>query len=121
MWMWKKVILFFICIFPLVGSEGKLEEMKQWPPPDLPVWHRGKQGYIDKTGKFVINPQFDGAGDFSEGLARVCIGGSYPPCCGGKWGYIDRTGKILINPQFDYAEDFSEGLAVVDIGAKCLQ
>ncbi len=47
----------------------------------------GKYGYIDKTGKYVINPQFDYAGSFSEGLAVVEIGG--------KWGYIDKTGKFI--------------------------
>ena len=32
-----------------------------------------KSGFIDKTGKVVIEPQFDGVGDFSEGLASVAI------------------------------------------------
>jgi len=40
----------------------------------------------DKTGKFVINPQFDNAASFSDGLARVEVGN--------KWGYIDKTGKF---------------------------
>ena len=35
-----------------------------------------------KTGTFVINPQFDRAWSFSEGLAAVRIGG--------KWGFIAR-------------------------------
>ena len=40
------------------------------------VWLRSrgkndKYGFIDKTGKFVIQPQFDRVGDFSEGLAAV--------------------------------------------------
>ena len=30
-----------------------------------------KYGFIDKTGKFVIQPQFYRVGDFSEGLAAV--------------------------------------------------
>ncbi len=28
-------------------------------------------GYIDKTGKYVVKPQFEGAWDFREGLAPV--------------------------------------------------
>ncbi|HIO50419.1 TPA: WG repeat-containing protein [Candidatus Poribacteria bacterium] len=47
--------------------------------------------YIDKTGKYVINPQFDSAGNFSEGLAPVRIGDDKT----GKWGCIDKTGKFL--------------------------
>ena len=46
----------------------------------------------------VINPQFDAASPFSEGLAHVRIGG--------KWGYIDPAGKMVINPQFDAASPF---------------
>ena len=54
----------------------------------------GKWGYIDKTGKIVIKPQFDFAYNFaSKGLGPVNIGG--------KWGFINAQGKIIIAPQFD--------------------
>ncbi|GAH30691.1 unnamed protein product, partial [marine sediment metagenome] len=66
-----------------------------------------KWGYIDKTGKWVITPQFQWAGSFSEGLAAVRIEGKWG------WGYIDKTGKWVIEPQFNMASRFSEGLAVV--------
>ena len=39
----------------------------------------------------VILLQCDFAADFSEGLARVVLGG-------GKWGYIDKTGKYVWPP-----------------------
>jgi hypothetical protein len=64
----------------------------------------------DKTGKFIINPQFDSAWFFSDGLALVEVGK--------KWGYIDKTGKFVINPQFDSADFFSDGLALVEVGKK---
>ncbi len=48
-------------------------------------------------GTFAINPQFDSALSFSEGLAAVRIGDSET----GKWGYIDTTGRMMIDPQFD--------------------
>jgi len=69
----------------------------------------GKWGFVDKTGKWVIKPQFKWAWGFSEGLAKVEIDG-WP---NEKYGYIDKTGKMVIEPQFDIAEDFSEGLATV--------
>ena len=69
-----------------------------------------QQGYIDRNGAMVIEPQFDNAGCFSEGLAYVEVGEKY--------GYIDKKGKIAVKPQFDFAWDFSEGLAGVKLGEK---
>ena len=60
-----------------------------------------KYGYIRKTGKLAVNPNFDWAKDFSEGLAPVLVGN--------KWGFIDPTGKMVIEPRFDDALGFSEG------------
>ena len=54
-------------------------------------------GFIDKTGKIIITPQFDRISLFSEGLACVKIGN--------KWGYVDKTGKIIITPQFYDSEN----------------
>lgn len=68
----------------------------------------GKFGYIDKGAKFVIDPQFDAVGEFSEGLATAAVGG--------KWGYIDKAGKFVVSPQFDLAFGFTEGLAEVAVG-----
>ncbi|GHU70878.1 hypothetical protein FACS189413_11850 [Bacteroidia bacterium] len=56
-----------------------------------------KWGFINKTGKFVINPQFSNITSFSEGLAAVCVG-EYP---NEKWGFIDTKGNVVIKPQFD--------------------
>lgn len=62
-----------------------------------------KYGYIDKTGQFRIQPEFEGAGPFSEGLAPVKTNG--------RWGYVDREGRFVIAPQFAAAWPFNEGLA----------
>jgi WG containing repeat len=65
-------------------------------------------GFIDKTGKVAIEPQFQGAGSFSEGMAGVEIEG--------KWGFIDKTGQIVIGLRYDLVNSFSEGVAVVAKG-----
>ena len=52
-----------------------------------------------------IEPQYDSAGSFSEGLAFISIDS--------KMGYINREGVIVIKPQFYLAYDFSEGFARV--------
>jgi hypothetical protein len=57
-------------------------------------------GFINKKGTYEINPQFDGARSFENGLARVRKGT--------KWGFIDKSGTLVINPQFDNLEDFSK-------------
>ena len=50
-------------------------------------------------GEVVIEPAFDGAKSFSNGLAAVCIDG--------KWGYVDETGEIVIDCQFFDADYFN--------------
>src|SRR4051812_20525185 len=56
------------------------------PPILYPMPVQGddrKWGYIDTTGKLVIQYQFDQAWGFGDGLASVKIGE--------RWGYIDTT------------------------------
>ncbi|MFA5804776.1 MAG: WG repeat-containing protein [Melioribacteraceae bacterium] len=67
-------------------------------------------GYVDKTGKFLITPQFDEAKPFSEGFACVKIDF--------KWGYINNDGKVVIDPKFDAAGNFSDGLAQIKINGR---
>jgi hypothetical protein len=64
-----------------------------------------KMGFIDKSGTFVIKPQFDRAEAFSGGLAAVRIGE--------RWGFVDLAGKIAVEPQFDGAGTFSDGYATI--------
>ena len=70
-----------------------------------------KWGFIDKTGKIVIIPQFSEVNTFSEGQCAFKNGE-------GKWGYIDKKGNITINPQFDEADNIIKGNAVVKTGGK---
>lgn len=51
-------------------------------------------GYMDRTGKIVIPPVFDGAvPSFFRGKTSVRKDG--------KWGVIDHTGAVVIAPTFD--------------------
>lgn len=52
-----------------------------------------KCGFIDKSGKIIINPQFKNVHSFSNGLAAVKLDQ--------KWGYINNKGDIVINYQFE--------------------
>jgi hypothetical protein len=99
---------------------------QQASPRELrPVREGHKWGYADQTGKLVIQPQFDEAEPFSEGLARVKAGGSYvrgsdvlgaPFVDGGRWGFINEEGVMVIKPRFYSAENFVNGRAYVSIG-----
>ena len=58
---------------------------------------------------WLIEPQFDHANNFSEGLASIKKD---------KYGYINRDGKTVINEDFGAAHDFNGGLAKVNITGK---
>jgi hypothetical protein len=65
----------------------------------------GKFGYIDKSGSFVIEPQFLKAKSFSEGLAAAEKDK--------KWGFIDTSGNWSIEPDYDKVKYFNSGYALV--------
>ena len=69
----------------------------------------GRFGYIDKSGRMVIPPQFGNAGRFSEGRARVEV--EHVP---GSWSvaYIDPNGKVVFQTDFVRTRDFADGVAV---------
>jgi hypothetical protein len=106
-----------------------------------------KYGYIDKTGKVVIAPQYDAVRPFRNGLSAVSVmekGTGFVNQTGEivikpqfafacdfsenkaaaskegdeLIGFIDKNGKYIINPQFNFAGNFSEGMANVRIGEK---
>ena len=70
----------------------------------------GKFGYINKSGKEVIKPIYDAAGNFHNGLAAVKKG----DMC----GYVDAKGKEIIPLIYDKVSDFSDGIAVVSSDGK---
>jgi len=72
-------------------------------------------GFIDNTGKIIINPQFYQVIDFTDGLAAFSKKNEKDEIL---WGYIDKAGKIVINAQFKSVEPFTEGLAAVTIDGK---
>ena len=89
-------------------SEGLAAAM----PKDKDLW-----GYIDTTGEFVISPRFKTYPNgyvfsFSDGLARIEIGGRY--------GFIDRSGDFVIPPNLLDAEDFRDGMARVVLEGPCV-
>ena len=72
-----------------------------------PINVNGKYGFMDRSGKTLITPQFDLAYGFGEGLAAVRVGT--------KWGYVNTKGIVAITPQFDDAGWFRYGRAIVKL------
>lgn len=63
-----------------------------------------KWGFINKTGAFVVNPQYDEVEDFKDGYATVR--------CDHKWGIINAKGELIIEP----IASESYGLRLLDKG-----
>ncbi len=68
---------------------------------------KGRDGMygFKQFGQVVIEPKYQYAFDFSEGVAAVKLNGKY--------GYIDASGKCVIPYKFEDAKSFSDGLAAV--------
>jgi WG containing repeat len=126
---------------PVLGAHLRIASLSRFAEGLASVRLGKDYGFIDKTGAFVIKPQFAFAGNFSEGLAFVKLGreGGYIDHVGhwvigpsedylnGRefrermaavdfeqgWGYIDRAGKIIIAPRFLQAFEFDRGVATV--------
>jgi hypothetical protein len=69
-----------------------------------------KYGYMDNAKKIIVQPRYDLAWDFVEGMSLVRLKGKY--------GYINESGVEQIQPKYNAAINFSDGLAVVKIRKK---
>ena len=87
---------------------GDEQFAEQITPVSIGPREKPLYGFIDRTGKVVVDFQFEWAGQFSGGLAAVVKEG--------KFGYVNTAGEVVIVPQFIGAFPFSEGLAAVKTG-----
>lgn len=55
-------------------------------------------GYIDTTGKLVVDFQFQYASKFENGQGKIQLNNL--------WGAVDKTGKIIVQPKYQYTSDF---------------
>lgn len=106
--------------------ENETAEGFEWPENEglYPIIQDSLYGYINDKGEVVIEPQFDLAAQFSEGLAYFEQGGKY--------GFINPKGEVTIPAIYEkkkggwlsvavhlYGETwFSEGLAAVRVNGK---
>src|SRR5256885_16780741 len=88
------IVLSVVCAVDALGQFEISETM-------LEVVVQGKWGFIDRTGKVIVEPQYDRFLYAEDGMRAVEIGG--------KWGFTDEAGTILIAPQYADARSFAEG------------
>ncbi len=74
--------------------------------------YNDKYGYMNASGKVIINPEYDLTYGFHEGIAAVKSGNN--------WGFIDKSGKLIVQPSFEAVSrnGFSEGLCAAQLNGK---
>ena len=70
------------------------------------MYAKDSYGYIDVSGNYIINPFYEDAKPFTEGLAAVKKGD--------KWGFVNKKGKMVIKPAYEDVNKFSGGYAMVE-------
>ena len=76
----------------------------------IAVGNGEKWGFMDETGKVVIEYQYEDALSFSEGLGAVKIGD--------KWNYISERNVRVIDQEFAEAKPFHNKIAQAEITGK---
>ena len=76
----------------------------------IPLTLHSKTGFADTSGNILINPEYDEAGEFLEGLCVAQKGDSVM--------YINKENKIFLNRVFEEAFPFHHGVAPVKLKGK---
>lgn len=129
-------------VFTQIEKTSKQKETYKDPSDSMylaPAKLKNKWGYVDITGKFVIEPIFTDAESFKNGLATIKFNNKvgyinpdgvckiivdadegFPFSEGyarikkdNKYGFIDKKGNIVISPTYDHAEDVHYQRAIV--------
>lgn len=69
-----------------------------------------KYGYKDEKGKVIVEPKYDLAYSFNEGMAAFRINGKY--------GFVDEKGREKVQPKYDNTWKFIGGYAAVKLDDK---
>lgn len=93
----------------LLPSEGRLALRVPVPGDDDGLW-----GFLDASGRMVIEPVYDRVMAFAQGLAAAHKDG--------KWGFIDLQGQWRIQPRYDDVTSFDkQGVAWAVQGGRLLR
>lgn len=101
----RHVLVRLVLLILLLAASAHAADPELFPIPQDGLW-----GFIDRSGRVVIEPRFEktftldsNCRPFSDGLQPVRVGNA--------WGYVDARGTLAIPARFDSVSCFSEGLA----------
>lgn len=80
-------------------------EVNQMQQKLIPATYESKWGFIDTTGSWKLEPQFDFCEPYSEGMALIENNALF--------GFVDLHGELIINPVYEEADNFNNGVAIV--------
>ena len=95
------------------------EEVRPFKENYAAVRINDKWGYINRSGRMVVNPSYDFVYDFFHGLSVVAIGDT--PWRNAKWGIIKPDGSVVLDPSIPNGFErifsfFEEEIAKADLG-----
>lgn len=101
--MKKHIIPVIISVLATINIQAQVAELQ--PAQN----QKGKYGYTDSTGVFIVKPAYDMATPYIDGISRVRKGS--------KWGLVDAQGKPMTSVKYAYIGDYNNyGLALVNVG-----
>lgn len=111
-WVIIVLILLPIQVYPAQSEQVKIPKLKQLKQKELekeifPAESKGKWGFADEKGKFVIKPVFTQVTPFESQLSKVAVEDL--------WGIIRRDATYLVEPQFTVIEQFVPWNSELDI------
>ncbi len=99
----------------LISPDTSVNKSETAEPFLIPFRQGDKFGYSDANKTIIIEPKYDEAEAFSEGLAKVGSKNKYNII---KYGFIKESGEVIIPLKYSMAYSFSEGFATVKIDEK---
>lgn len=93
----------FSCISEKSDVSQSANQLRNQPDRFI-IEQANKWGFIDRSGRVIIQPKFDIIRNFSENRAAFKKDS--------KLGFIDADGNVVIKPQFEEVTNFVEGRAI---------
>lgn len=88
------------------SSNGPLYDFHNFSEGMCRIESKGKWGFIDETGKIIVDPKYDFVFDYVNGYSKVRAKNQ-------KFGSIDKNGKVIVPPIYDDVSNVKNDMIVV--------